>query len=56
MPDSARCELCGDAMDASKILDHLRLFHPDEYGDGPEQWPDGGLVVHDDTLDPDDFG
>lgn len=35
------------------ILDHLRLFHPEEYGDGPECWPDGGFVI---TPEPGSFG
>lgn len=39
-----------------RILDHLRLFHPDQYGDGPACWPDGELVITDTTLEPGDFG
>jgi len=37
------------------ILGHLRLMHPGQYGDGPAEWPDGGLVINDLTLQPDDF-
>jgi hypothetical protein len=36
--------------------EHLRLHHPAEYGTGPERWPDGKVVVHDDTLEPGEFG
>lgn len=28
------CELCGEKVAADEIVDHLRLFHPGEYGDG----------------------
>ena len=38
------------------MVDHLRVNHPDAYGDGPERWPDGEVVVHDMTLEPTDFG
>lgn len=41
------------AYDILLMVDHLRLFHP-EYGE-PETWPDGSLVLHDDTLEPGDF-
>lgn len=52
------CRLCLDNTPRSpiEILDHLRVVHPDVYGDGPERWPDGQLVIHDETLTPDDFG
>ena len=36
-------------------LDHLRVMHPHQYGDGPDMWPDGTLVVIDQTLEPTDF-
>lgn len=39
----------------TEVLEHLRLFHPDEYGDGPEMWPDGTVVIYDATLEPHDF-
>jgi len=39
-----------------EMLDHLRVIHPDVYGDGPERWCDGRIVVHDTTLEPGDFG
>jgi hypothetical protein len=58
------CELCGHhelpesgdmAGDLQLMDDHLRVMHPDVYGDGPERWPDGGIVVHDATIEPEDF-
>ena len=51
----AICTLCGDRHDDILILDHLRVVHPDAYGDGPARWPDGSLVVVDQTLTPEDF-
>lgn len=58
------CELCGHdekpqtenmVEDVTLIVDHLRVMHPEEYGDGPERWSDGGVVIHDETLEPGDF-
>jgi hypothetical protein len=43
-------------MPVVEVLNHLRLLHPEEYGDGFATWPDGEAVVIDDTLDPSDFG
>jgi hypothetical protein len=37
------------------LLDHLRLMHPDVYGDGFERWADGRIVVYDTTLQPGEF-
>lgn len=52
----ATCLLCQPPeVVGPAILEHLRLFHPDAYGDGPQRWPDGRLVVVDQTLDPADF-
>ena len=57
--DKGRCEVCGQEFDApvtlGTILDHLRENHPDEYGEGLATWPDGEVVVFDETLDPEDF-
>ena len=59
MREEARpgCHICPDDVPRSplEILDHFRIVHPEIYGDGPERWPDGGLVIEDDTLTPDDF-
>jgi hypothetical protein len=58
------CQLCGErladtgedmAADMLEAMEHLRLFHPDQYEE-PETWPDGSLVVEDQSLEPDDFG
>lgn len=54
----AICFVCppGDnTVPDSEMVDHLRLIHPDVYGDGPECWPDGSVVVVDCTLEPEDF-
>lgn len=55
----ATCHVCpaGDQhVPDEGIAEHLRVVHPDLYGDGPERWPDGQVVVHDTTLEPGDFG
>jgi hypothetical protein len=39
-----------------EMLDHLRVMHPDAWGDGPERWPDGRIVVYDTMFTPGDFG
>lgn len=60
-----KCELCGHEEkpesgqmldDVRLIDDHLQRMHPQEYGDGPERWPDGEVVLEDETIDPSDFG
>ncbi len=38
-----------------RVLKHLQEVHPEVYGDGPERWPDGRVVVTDTTLEPKDF-
>lgn len=47
------CELCGEVVD--EIIGHLRVYHPDQYAEGLERWPDGEIVTIDDTLSPEDF-
>jgi hypothetical protein len=58
------CQLCGErlagtgedmAADMLTALEHIRLLHPDVYEE-PETWPDGSLVVVDESLEPNDFG
>lgn len=49
------CHVCpaGDpdrTVPDADMLDHLRVHHPDAYGDGPARWPDGGLVMVDMTA------
>lgn len=55
--DGPGCRLCPDGVPRSPVemLDHLRVLHPEVYGDGPQRWPDGHLVIEDDTSEPDDF-
>lgn len=60
VPDriSATCLLCQPPETVgvgTSILDHLRIIHPEAYGDGPMRWPDGRLVVVDLSLEPADF-
>lgn len=51
------CQLCPEVLTGiTEADDHLRVMHPEEYGDGPQRWPDGGVVLDDQTLDPKDFG
>lgn len=53
-----QCHACppGEGtVDDADLPDHLRLLHPELYGDGPQQWPDGRPVVVDETLAPEDF-
>lgn len=54
-----KCLLCGDEWPDAEggvesFLDHLRVLHPDEHEE-PERWPDGRIVVYDDTLEPHEF-
>lgn len=46
-----RCEVCPDRpyVEDGKLADHARLLHPDLYGDGLDVWPDGAVVVVDET-------
>lgn len=53
-PRSGYCHLCNEDVPTTKLLDHVRLLHPDVYEE-PETWPDGRRVVYDDTLRPADF-
>ena len=50
------CCMCHEPLATSDLLEHVRVIHPDQYGDGPERWSDGNIVVHDETLTPEDFG
>lgn len=57
MPEpTMHCHMCPDVMPVAEAIDHLRVMHPDQYGDGPERWPDGQPVLYDTTLEPRDFG
>jgi hypothetical protein len=53
----ATCHLCppgDDWVPDFDVANHLRVVHPD-VNDAPERWPDGQIVIHDLTLDPEDF-
>lgn len=52
----ATCHLCPDVLLSDAVLlVHFRDVHPVLYGDGPQVWSDGMVVVYDMTLEPDDF-
>lgn len=38
------------AHDMATLTNHIRVIHPDAYGDGPQYWPDGGLVIIEDEI------
>lgn len=50
----AYCLMCSESIPDDALLEHLRLIHP-EFFNELERWPDGGIVVHDDTLEPEEF-
>jgi hypothetical protein len=50
----AHCHLCHET-NPPDLLDHIRIQHPDAWGDGPQRWPDGETVIVDTTLEPGDF-
>lgn len=54
----ARCHVCQPeaAIADEEILNHVRLLHPEQWGDGIECWPDGSPVIVDLTLEVGDFG
>jgi len=52
-----RCHPCGEWLDVPSpddLEDHIRVVHPDLFTP-LERWPDGQVVVGDDTLTPRDF-
>lgn len=54
----ATCHVCppdDQQVPVEEMVDHLRLMHPEVWGDGPDRWPDGQPVVQDMTLAPGDF-
>lgn len=48
------CAVCGERIPIEHLLGHLRGAH--DLDEEPETWPDGELVIVDETLEPDDFG
>lgn len=53
--NTGHCHVCEQPVPSVELLDHIRVLHPEQYGDGPQRWPDGGLVIVDDSLTPDEF-
>lgn len=53
----ATCHVCepAETIPDPDMVDHIRLMHPDVYGDGPQRWPDGSVVVVDCALEPGEF-
>lgn len=49
------CQLCPNQPPVDDILNHLRLIHPTQYGDGPEQWPDGHYIIIDQDPQPEEY-
>lgn len=49
------CHVCEQPVPSAELLDHLRVMHPEQYGDGPQRWPDGALVIIDDSDTVDDL-
>ena len=43
-----RCRLCGEKFRSDELIDHYRLYHPDQDIVKLDRWPDGELVVYDD--------
>ena len=50
-----RCNRCDETVEDVALIDHIRVMHPDDYGDGPERWPDGQIVVIDTEPSMDDL-
>jgi hypothetical protein len=49
-----RCELCPCDVPTVELVSHLAVCHPDLYQPF-ETWPDGQVVVFDESLQPKDF-
>lgn len=54
MTGTGRCHLCDEPVPTFDLLGHVRVMHPDQY-EPPAVWPDGGPVIEDATLTPEDF-
>jgi hypothetical protein len=48
-PSTGVCLLCQEDVPSEELVDHIRVMHPAEYGDGPMLWPDGKRVVVDES-------
>ena len=53
-PNIGHCLVCDEDIPSVELVDHIRVMHPDDYGDGPMLWPDGRRVVYDEDPDPAD--
>lgn len=47
------CALCGERVAVAHLIEHLRVEH--DLDAEPATWPDGSLVIIDQSLEPDDF-
>ncbi|AHH98263.1 hypothetical protein [Kutzneria albida] len=52
--NTGHCHVCRSDMPSVDLLNHLRLLHPDVWG-ALETWPDGHVVIFDDSVEPNDF-
>lgn len=50
---NATCALCGLTVPVEEIVEHLRDEH--ELEAEPATWPDGEVVIVDQSLEPEDF-
>jgi hypothetical protein len=48
-PNTGVCLVCQEDVPSEELVDHIRVMHPDLYGDGPMLWPDGKRVVIDES-------
>lgn len=55
IPNLGHCFVCHEPVTNREILNHIRLIHPDEYGDGPDLWPDGRVVIEDADVTPEEI-
>ena len=51
------CLVCPQLAEVPEVemFEHLRLLHPEVWADGLCRWPDGRVIVLDETLTPGDF-
>lgn len=47
------CAMCGERVSVEELLEHIRGAH--DLDAEIATWPDGRMVVIDETLEPDDF-
>jgi hypothetical protein len=54
MTGMGHCALCETDVPTLELISHISMYHPDFY-EPFETWPDGGVVILDDSLLPKDF-